>query len=73
MGELCIQLRSAKPTTLEAAINLALELQLIQDVEQSQTATDAKRGGVSSSSPDDHFITDSRKPTPRGENTKNYS
>lgn len=52
VGELRIQLRSAKPATLEAAINLASELELIRDMEQGQTANKAKICGVSSSSPD---------------------
>lgn len=52
VGELRIQLRSAKPTTLEAAINLASELELIRDLEHSQITTNAKICGVLSSSPD---------------------
>lgn len=52
VGELRIQLRSVKPATLEAAINLASELELIRDLEQSQTSANAKIHGVLSSPPD---------------------
>lgn len=74
VGELRIQLRSAKPATLEAAINLASELELIRDLEQSQTSANAKIHGVLRSPPDphDYFVADSRKPTAGGENAQSY-
>ena len=46
-GDLRISLRSAKPATLEAAINLASELELIRGLENSHLAQDAKVRGVS--------------------------
>ncbi|XP_029914978.1 uncharacterized protein LOC115364535 [Myripristis murdjan] len=46
-GDLRISLRSAKPATLEAAINLASELELIRGLENSHLTQDAKVRGVS--------------------------
>lgn len=46
-GDLRIGLRSAKPVTLEAAINLASELELIRGLENSHLAQDAKVRGIS--------------------------
>ena len=52
-GELRIQLRSAKPVMLEAAITLVSELELIRDLEHSQMgAADAKICGVSDTTQD---------------------
>ncbi len=52
-GELRIQLRSARPATLEAAINLASELELIRELERSQTTSELKVRGVSNNNPND--------------------
>lgn len=41
-GDLRVTLRSAKPSTLESAINLASELELIRSLEHSHLAPDAK-------------------------------
>lgn len=52
-GELRIQLCSAKPVMLEAAITLVSELELIRDLEHSQMgAADAKIRGVSDTTQD---------------------
>lgn len=56
VGELRIQLRSARPTTLEAAINLATELELIRELERSNITPDAKVRGVSDNKPDDRQL-----------------
>lgn len=56
VGELRIQLRSARPTSLEAAINLVTELELIRELERSNIATDAKVRGVSDNKPDDRQL-----------------
>lgn len=45
-GDLRVSLRSAKPTSLEDAINLAAELELIRGLESSCLAPDAKVRGV---------------------------
>lgn len=52
-GELRIQLRSARPATLEAAINLASELELIRELERSQITPEMKVRGVSNNNPND--------------------
>ena len=41
------QLRSAKPPTLEEAINIATELELIRDLERTEIKTESKVMGVS--------------------------
>lgn len=46
-GETRIQLRSAKPATLESAVNLASELELIRGLELNTAQTSAKVCGVS--------------------------
>lgn len=46
-GDLRISLRSAKPATLETAINLASELELIRGLENSHLVQDAKVRGIS--------------------------
>lgn len=45
-GELRVNLRSAKPLTLEDAINLASELELIRSLEQTRMDSDTKVRGV---------------------------
>lgn len=45
-GDLRVSLRSAKPATLEDAINLAAELELIRGLERGCTVADAKVRGV---------------------------
>lgn len=45
-GDLRVNLRSAKPPTLEGAINLASELELIRSLEHNQVPTDARVRGV---------------------------
>lgn len=46
-GDLRVSLRSAKPTTLEAVIDLTTELELIRGLENNHLAQDAKVRGVS--------------------------
>lgn len=55
-GELRVSLRSAKPRTLEEAINLAAELELIRSLESSCLASDAKVRGVVEKSASDERI-----------------
>lgn len=45
-GDLRINLRSAKPSTLEEAINLASELELLRNLEQTHLVTDTQVRGV---------------------------
>lgn len=56
-GELRIQLRSARPATLEAAINLASELELIRELECSQGTPEARVRGVSNTTSNDVQMT----------------
>lgn len=56
-GELRIQLRSARPATLEAAINLASELELIRELERSQITSEARVRGVSNTTSNDVQMT----------------
>lgn len=39
-GDLCISLCAAKPKTLESAIRLAAEMELLRNLEQTHTAPD---------------------------------
>lgn len=55
-GDFRINLRSAKPPTLEAAINLASEMELLRTLEQSQVIPDAKVRGVLEKSKSDERI-----------------
>ena len=55
-GDLRINLRSAKPATLEEAINLAAELELIRGLEGGGPMTDAKVRGVVDRSTSDEKI-----------------
>lgn len=50
-GELRIQLRSAKPPTLEDAISVATELELIRDLERTELKVESKVMGVSGRPP----------------------
>lgn len=52
-GDLRIHLRSQKPGTLEAAINIAAELELIKSLEITQINHDTKVRAVSEKSPSD--------------------
>uniref|UniRef100_A0A1A7XWF2 CCHC-type domain-containing protein n=2 Tax=Iconisemion striatum TaxID=60296 RepID=A0A1A7XWF2_9TELE len=55
-GDLRVSLRSAKPETLEAAINLAAELELIKGLETS-SLSDAKVRGIAEKGAGDERIT----------------
>ena len=55
-GDLRINLRSAKPATLEEAINLAAELELIRGLEGGASMTDTKVRGVVDKSTSDEKI-----------------
>ena len=50
-GDLRISLRTAKPQTLEGAINLAAELELIRSLEQTRLHTDTQVRAIEKSSP----------------------
>lgn len=52
-GELRINLRSNKPSTLEGAINLASELELIRSLEHTRLDSDTRVRGVVEKSPHD--------------------
>ena len=56
-GDLRVSLRSAKPPTLEAAITLAAELELIRGLEGGSMALDAKVRGVAEKPAHDEKIT----------------
>lgn len=51
-GDLGVQLRSAKPSNLENAVNLASELELIRGLERNRSVADTKVRVVSESVPD---------------------
>lgn len=52
-GELRVNLRSAKPSTLENAIDLASELELIRSLEQTRFGPDTQVRGVMETNPND--------------------